>query len=127
MDAALAELGLQMTGILRDRVEHCLDDSGGDPDEAAHRLRAAYREVKSQRLDAAAAHIAVSAYAKGMFATLPSGSRVCWTVDPDGPQCPDAEDNALAGALVLGEDFPTGHTNAPAHVGCRCLVMPADK
>jgi hypothetical protein len=56
---------------------------------------------------------------------LPVGSRVCWSVDPDGPQCPDAEDNALAGVLVLGEEFPTGDTNAPAHMGCRCLVVPA--
>ena len=38
--------------------------------------------------------------------------------------CPDAEDNALAGPVEAGDAYPTGHTRAPAHAGCRCLLAP---
>jgi hypothetical protein len=52
---------------------------------------------------------------------------VCWAVDPNGPACADAEDNALAGVITHGEHFPTGHQHPLAHAGCRCLVVPLDK
>ncbi len=36
---------------------------------------------------------------------------------------PDADDNALAGAVAAGEPFPTGHCHAPAYPGCRCGIV----
>jgi hypothetical protein len=47
---------------------------------------------------------------------------VRWLVDPDGPASPDCEDNSLADPVMVGDGFPTGHTNPPAHPGCRCLL-----
>ena len=48
-----------------------------------------------------------------------------WVVDDvDGP-CPDCDDDALAGLLPKGEEFPTGQTYPPAHSGCRCLLVPS--
>ena len=44
--------------------------------------------------------------------------------DPAGPACADAEDNSLAGAMNGCDAFPTGHTHAPAHAGCRCAIVP---
>ena len=44
---------------------------------------------------------------------------------PSEAACADCEDNSLAGAIPAGEPFPTGHTSAPAHPGCRCLTLPA--
>jgi hypothetical protein len=26
--------------------------------------------------------------------------------------------------VVAGDAFPTGHTHAPAHAGCRCALVP---
>jgi hypothetical protein len=48
-----------------------------------------------------------------------------WTIDPSEAACADCEDNSLAGAIPAGEPFPTGHTSAPAHPGCRCLTLAA--
>jgi hypothetical protein len=31
----------------------------------------------------------------------------------------------LAGNVVKGEAFPTGHVAPPIHPSCRCLVVPA--
>lgn len=124
-DAVLAEVAMELTGLVRDRVGRCLEDGEGDPDEAAHQLRAAYREMKVQRLDGLAAHFTVSAYARGAFAAIPADAGVCWLVDPDGPACADAEDNQLAGVVAHGAEFPTGHRQPPAHLGCRCHVVAA--
>ena len=42
---------------------------------------------------------------------------MAWEVDPDGPPSPDCEDNALAGAVTIGDAFPSGHTSPPMHPG----------
>ncbi|HZU80747.1 MAG TPA: hypothetical protein VE991_12590, partial [Acidimicrobiales bacterium] len=47
-----------------------------------------------------------------------------WIVDDDGAECPDCDDNALAGSVPSGDAFPTGHRHPPAHPGCRCLLAP---
>jgi hypothetical protein len=70
--------------------------------------------------------VAHFAYARGLFLGCSPGSRVCWAVDPNGPACADAEDNALSGVVRHGEAFPTGHMHPLAHAGCRCLVVPTD-
>ena len=49
------------------------------------------------------------AYGHGQCDALEPGTTVSWIVDPDGPACPDAEDNSLAGVVELGQAFPTGH------------------
>jgi DivIVA domain-containing protein len=107
---------------LRERLERALTEAGGDNEELATMVRGIYREWKTQRIDEHLDDIARSAFGRGALAAVAPGTRVCWIVDPNGPPCPDAEDNALAGVVPAGEQFPTGHACAPAHEGCRCML-----
>ncbi|MFM8563296.1 MAG: DivIVA domain-containing protein [Acidimicrobiia bacterium] len=109
---------------LRERLSRCISQAGGDNAELATLVRAVYREWKSQHIDANIVDIAHSAHGRGVLAALTPGTKVCWKVDPNGPACSDAEDNSLAGAVRAGDAFPTGHTHAPAHSGCRCALVP---
>jgi hypothetical protein len=108
---------------MRERVVRSLEESGGDLDEVTGRLRALYREWKGQHIAATARHYAAAAYAAGAFDAAPPGAELRWLVDQAG-ECPDADDNALADGVRKGEPFPTGDRCAPAHPGCRCLVVP---
>ena len=112
---------------LRDRLERCVEEGDGDNDAVTKRARAVYREWKTQRIDEQLDDVFRLAYGRGACDALEPGTPVSWIVDPDGPACPDAEDNSLAGVVELGQAFPTGHGCAPAHAGCRCLIEPADR
>jgi hypothetical protein len=107
---------------LRDRIQRCVEQSDGDRQEMARLIRSVYREWKMQRVEQHIPDIARLAYSRGAYLVLDQGVSVCWMVDPNGPPCADAEDNSLAGATVLGTDFPTGHVHPIAHSGCRCLI-----
>jgi hypothetical protein len=118
------ELARSITAPLRDRIDRSFAASDGNLDDVADRVRALYREWKGQRLTDACRHYTAAAYARGVFDRLPDDTRVEWVLHPDGGPCPDCDDNVLGGQLTKGEEFPTGHTCAPAHPGCRCLVLP---
>jgi hypothetical protein len=120
-----AELAEHMTAPLRDRVQRCFEQTDGDLDEVTERVRALYREWKGQRLTDAVRHHVLAAHAVGVSWALPAGCPVRWVLDPAAEPCPDAEDNALAGVLCHGDEFPTGHARPPAHPGCRCLIVRA--
>jgi len=121
-----AELAADIVAPLRERLERAFADSDGHPDDVAQSIRSCYREWKGQRVDQVAAHAVVAASNRGLLDRLPEGTLVRWVVaDGDSPS-PDCDDNALAGAVVLGEAFPTGHTAPPLHPSCRCMVVPAD-
>ena len=109
---------------LRERIQRCVEQSGGDREQMASLVRSAYREWKMQRLDQVVGDVTCFAYSRGAYLALSTGTSVCWMFDPNGPKCPDAEDNALAGDTPLGTAFPTGHEHPIAHAGCRCLVAP---
>jgi hypothetical protein len=108
---------------LRIRVERAVADADGDNGELAELVRALYREWKTQRIDEHLDDVARMAFGRGALVALAPGTSVCWAVDPNGPACPDAEDNALAGVIGAGQPFPTDHTCAPAHEGCRCMLQ----
>lgn len=110
---------------LRERIQRCVEQSDGSRDEMSSLVRSTYREWKMQRIDTHIPDLACLAYSRGAYLVLDSGTPVCWMVDPNGPACADAEDNALAGATPLGTEFPTGHVHPTAHAGCRCLVTPS--
>ena len=116
----------EMVRPLRTRLERCVADADGDNAEIASLVRVVYREWKTQRIDEQLDDIARAAFGRGALAGVVPGAAICWKVDPDGPACPDAEDNALAGVVCAGNGFPTDHTCAPAHSGCRCMIAPAD-
>lgn len=120
---AVDALGSALIRPLRDRLERVVSAAEGDPDELSMTVRAVYREWKTQRIDEHLDDVARMAFGRGALAAVSAGTPVCWTVDPNGPACPDAEDNALAGAVAAGEPFPTDHVCAPAHEGCRCMLQ----
>ncbi|HEY8546587.1 MAG TPA: hypothetical protein VIL36_16120, partial [Acidimicrobiales bacterium] len=124
-EALAVELAQAIVEPLRERIAGSFRDSG-DIDEVTGRLRALYREWKGQRIAAAVRHYAVAAYAQGAYGAVPDGTPLRWLVDRSSDPCPDADDNALAGAVCKGEAFPTGDHCPPAHLGCRCMVVPAE-
>lgn len=119
------ELARAFTAPLRDRIDRSFAASDGNLDDVTDRVRALYREWKGTRLTDTCRHYTAAAYARGLFAGLPDATPVIWALDPKGGTCPDCDDNVLGGTLPKGEEFPTGHPCAPAHPGCRCLVLPA--
>lgn len=120
---AIEALAVAVVGPLRDRLDRAIAAADGDNGELVGLTRTVYREWKTRRIDEHVDHVMRVAFGRGAFAVLRAGTPVCWAVDPGGPACPDAEDNALAGAVGAGDPFPTEHTSAPAHEGCRCMLL----
>ena len=109
---------------LREKLSAMLAAHATDKEGAAKTVRGLYRQWKSTNIDEHVDDVACLAYGRGMYVTFVPGTQVCWMVDPNGPACADAEDNSLAGCVVLGNEFPTGHAAPLAHAGCRCLLAP---
>ena len=124
LDPVRVAIAADLVGPLRDRLSRCVADGSGDNEDITKRVRAVYREWKTQHIDDQLDDVFRLAYGSGALAAASAGTRLCWMVDPHGPPCPDAEDNALAGPVEAGDAYPTGHTLAPAHAGCRCLLAP---
>lgn len=110
---------------LRERIQKCVESSGGSTDEMSSLIRSAYREWKMKQVDNIVGDISRLAYSRGAYLVLETGVKVCWMVDPNGPPCADAEDNSLAGEVNCGEKFPTGDEHPVIHSGCKCLVVPS--
>jgi hypothetical protein len=122
---AVTALGTELITPLRERVARCVADADGDNSELAGLVRVVYREWKSQRIDEHLDDVMRAAFGRGALAAAGKNTLVKWIVDPNGPACPDAEDNALGGAVKAGRPFPTDHVCAPAHAGCTCMIAPA--
>lgn len=120
-----AELTSDIVRQIRTRLERAFDD-GGDESEVGERIRACYREWKTQRIADSARHYVVVAFSRGLSEAAADGTAFRWLVDDGGSPCPDCDDNALAGATAKGEPFPTGDLCPPAHPGCRCLAVPVE-
>jgi DivIVA domain-containing protein len=127
LDAVTSFVASDLLHPLRERIAAALTQAANDRDVAMKSIRSAFAEWKAQHMESVVVDIAHLAYARGLFLGCESTSHVCWAVDPNGPDCADAEDNALAGRVRRGEKFPTGHEQPLAHAGCRCLVLPLDK
>ena len=127
VEAVCEMLASDLLRPLHERFASAIDIASGDRDVLASALRSLFQEWKSKRLSLVIADIAHFTYARGVFLGCDGAASVCWAVDPNGPACADAEDNALAGVITHGEHFPTGHQHPLAHAGCRCLVVPLDK
>lgn len=120
--ALAVSLAESLMDPFRRRIENSAADVDGDADALDERLRALYREWKVERIGPAVADALLDAYAAGQYAGAPDGASLRWSIDPDQGPCPDAQDNALAGAVTKGEAFPTGDACPQAHPGCRCLL-----
>lgn len=109
---------------LRARLERAVADGAGDNEDITKRVRAVYREWKTQHIDHQLDDVFRFAHGGGVMAGVKPGTTVTWMIDAAEPTCADCEDNSLAGSVEVGGEFPTGHTAAPAHSGCRCLTVP---
>jgi DivIVA domain-containing protein len=126
---ALHELAEAMAADLLDplraRLERSLAEDEIGQAAATDAINAAYRELKSRRIERAVGDQLTAAVSLGLRRALAEGTRVCWVVEDVDGACPDCDDNALAGPTPLGAAFPTGQLAPPAHPGCRCLLGPA--
>ena len=127
LDPVRERLSADLVAPLRERLERAVAEGDGDNEAIAKRARGVYREWKTQRIDEQLDAVFRLAYCRGALGAFPSGAPVTWQVDPDGPPSPDCEDNALAGAVTIGDPFPSGHSAPPMHPGCRCLLVAGDR
>ncbi len=125
-EAAEAVLDEWLIVPLRERLQRCVIEGDGDNAAIAKRVRAVYREWKTQHIDEQLDDVIRTAHGRGAFAAMEPGTSVQWVSDSSHTVCSDCDDNTLAGAVTVGDAFPTGHLFAPAHLGCRCLLLPAD-
>jgi DivIVA domain-containing protein len=126
LDDAHSLVRTALIAPLRERLARSVADGSGDNDEITKRARAVYREWKVQHIDGQLDDVFRYAHGGGLIVSAEPGTPMVWSVDPSEPACPDCEDNSLSGAVPCGQPFPTGHTAAPAHPGCHCLVVPTD-
>ncbi len=112
---------------LRDRLARCITEGEGDNAVVTKKVRAVYREWKTQYIDETLDDVMRCAHGRGVLAGFDPGTPIVWEVDTRFAACPDCDDNALEGAVAAGGEFPTGDSFAPAHPGCRCLLVAADR
>jgi len=124
----LADLAVELVDgflvPLRNRLGELTDDL--DEDESSELIRAAFRPWRAQ-MEAMGAATSHAVFNRGVFYALPESASVAWLNDNGLGPCPDGEDNALAGVLIKGEAFPTGHLHPPAHSRCCCLLVPVNR
>ncbi|MGA1361370.1 MAG: DivIVA domain-containing protein [Ilumatobacteraceae bacterium] len=128
IDTAVAKAVAEgLVAAFREDARVALGEAEGDRSLAAGLMRDVYRKWKMSGIDEHAADTVHAAHNAGAYLSLDPSATVAWTVDPANDCCPDCADNALAGAIVKGGEFPTGHTHPMAHAGCRCLITPTDR
>jgi len=129
VDGLATDLAGELVGRLRTRLDDSLRESLDDDAtelDYSDRVSSAYREFKGHRVEALASDSVAAAFGRGHFGATPDGTRLRWVVDDGDADCPDCDDDALAGPTAKGDAFPTGQLHPPAHPGCRCLLVPAD-
>ena len=120
-------LARALVAPLRDRLERCIAEGDGDNPAITKKVRAVYRECKTQHIDDQLDDVFRTAHGRGVLASAELGTPLNWTPDPGDDVCPDCDDNRLAGAVPAGQAFPTGHVCTPAHPGCRCMLVAAGR
>jgi hypothetical protein len=109
---------------LRDRLVAAIDSGiEGDTGGLVERIGARYREWKNQTLERALGEALASAWTRGVYDAVPDEAVLWWVPFVEG-RCSDCDDNALE-PTVKGKQFPTGQALPPAHLGCKCLLVPA--
>ena len=110
---------------LRERVTRCVSEGAGDNPVITKKIRAVYREWKTRHIDEQLDHVVRVAHGRGVLAGIVPDNPVHWVADARHASCADCDDNALGGQVAAGQPFPTGDVYAPAHPGCRCMLLPA--
>jgi DivIVA domain-containing protein len=120
-----ARLAQEIVDPLRERIEAAVREAEGEGDPSIA-VGVAFRDWRGPRIEGVAGNFATWAFSAGVIsAAAARAARLHWIVDDGDSNCPDCEDNALAGDVMAGEEFPTGHGHPPIHPGCRCLLVPS--
>ena len=114
-----------LVGPLRERVTRCVSEGAGDNAVITKKIRAVYREWKTRHIDEQLDHVVRVSHGRGVLAGIVPDNPVRWVADDRHASCADCDDNALEGQVAAGQPFPTGDVFAPAHPGCRCMLLPA--
>ncbi len=121
---ALANIHVIALEPVRRRLADIAEQFDGE-EELSDAVRGLYREARSRHLNdaASAASVAVDGLVKIDKAHQDKANRtVRWVVNADGSCGADCADNALAGEVVAGDQFPTGDRFPPAHPMCTCQL-----
>lgn len=124
----LDEILSEFIAVHRAHLEKAMDqadESGVDIDGLTQSIKAVYRDWRQSALSAIASDLTIAGFSQGERTAAGPGAPWRWVVDNGGLPCADGEDNALAGAVLSDEAFPTGDFAPPAHSGCRCILVPA--
>ena len=125
--AADAVVDEQLLSFVRGQVVQAIKDHGDDQRAIVKSVRAAYREVKGERVESALFAAMSVAYATAQLTSAAPGTKVKWVAAGDGRPCAECEDNTLAGTVTLSDSFPTGVENPPGHLGCQCELVLVDE
>ena len=90
---------------MRDRLERCIAEGAGDNAVVTKKVRAVYREWKTQHIDATLDDIVRTAYGRGVLAGFDPDTSVVWAIDQRYSACPDCDDNALAGSVAAHREL----------------------
>jgi hypothetical protein len=122
----VADLAEGVALPLRERLVVAIDSGvEGDTGGLVERIGARYREWKNQSLERALGETLAAAWVRGVYDAVPDDAVLWWVPFEEG-RCSDCDDNALE-PTVKGKQFPTGQALPPAHPGCKCLLVPADR
>ena len=126
VDAAVAKaIAGGLVARFRQDVLVAIGEAEGDRQILSALIRDVYRSWKMTGIDENVDDVACAAHNAGAFLSLEPSASIVWQVDPKNPCCGDCADNALAGSVTKGSEFPTGDTHPMSHAGCRCLIAPA--
>ena len=114
-----------LVAMFREDTRVAVGEAEGDRQVLAGLMRDVYRKWKLTGIDEHVDDVACAAYNAGAYLSLEPSTAIHWLVDAESACCGDCADNALAGAVTKGEQFPTGDMHPMAHTGCRCLIGPA--
>ena len=104
------------------RLESAFTTERDGTEECAEAVGAAFRDWKAARIEGLAGDYITAAFGEGCVAAA-SAKKIAlsWQLD-DPANCPDSDDNSVAGPVPAGSAFPTGHLFPPVHPGCRCYL-----
>ena len=93
---------------LRHRLARCVSDGAGDNGDITRRVRAVYREWKTQHIDDQLDDVFRYAYAGGLTAMIAPDTSVMWFVDPAQRVAPTAKTTRWPVRYLSGLSSPPG-------------------
>jgi DivIVA domain-containing protein len=118
-------IALALATRMLDDISISIEAGLADPTaEASSVLGSAFREWTTERIGREVADSLAAAYGVGSQSQIAAQTLVRWVVEHGDEPSPDCDDNSLAGPVIIGEHFPTGHAVPPLGNGCRCVVVP---